>query len=40
MARSVKLARLIARPCRALFAARPMPHLQMPVGEMLEEQAS
>jgi radical SAM superfamily enzyme YgiQ (UPF0313 family) len=29
-ARSVRLARLIARPCRRLFAAAPMPELQLP----------
>ena len=29
-ARSVKVARWIARPCRHLFAAPPMPHLQVP----------
>jgi radical SAM superfamily enzyme YgiQ (UPF0313 family) len=29
-ARSVKVARLIARPCRRLFAAAPMPNLEVP----------
>ncbi len=29
-ARSVKLARLMARPCRRLFAAAPMPELELP----------
>ncbi|MGE5245703.1 MAG: B12-binding domain-containing radical SAM protein [Betaproteobacteria bacterium] len=29
-ARSVKLARLIARPCRRLFSAAPMPELELP----------
>jgi hypothetical protein len=30
--RSVRIARLIARPCRRLFAARPMPDLQVPAA--------
>jgi radical SAM superfamily enzyme YgiQ (UPF0313 family) len=29
-ARSVRMARLLARPCRRLFAAAPMPQLEMP----------
>jgi radical SAM superfamily enzyme YgiQ (UPF0313 family) len=32
-ARSVRFARLMARPCQRLFAGRPMPHLEMPVAE-------
>jgi radical SAM superfamily enzyme YgiQ (UPF0313 family) len=31
-ARSVRIARWIARPCRRLFAAAPMPHLDVPTG--------
>jgi radical SAM superfamily enzyme YgiQ (UPF0313 family) len=32
IARSVRIARLIARPCRRLFAGAPMPTLQEPAG--------
>jgi hypothetical protein len=28
--RSARWARVIARPCRRLFAAKPMPHLAIP----------
>ena len=31
-ARSVRIARVIARPCRRLFAAAPMPHLDVPTA--------
>jgi hypothetical protein len=31
--RSVRWARWLAKPCRMLFAARPMPHLQVGVNE-------
>jgi radical SAM superfamily enzyme YgiQ (UPF0313 family) len=31
-ARSVRIARWIARPCRRLFAAAPMPHLEVPTA--------
>jgi radical SAM superfamily enzyme YgiQ (UPF0313 family) len=31
-ARSVRIARMIARPCRRLFAAAPMPHLDVPTA--------
>jgi len=30
--RSVRWARLIAKPCVRLFAARPMPDLEVPAG--------
>jgi radical SAM superfamily enzyme YgiQ (UPF0313 family) len=32
--RSVRWARWLAKPCRMLFAARPMPHLQVGVNEL------
>ena len=31
--RSARWARLIAKPCRRLFAAQPMPDLQVPSGD-------
>jgi hypothetical protein len=31
-ARSVRVARWLARPCRNLFIATPMPHLQVPAA--------
>jgi hypothetical protein len=36
-AKAVRWARLIARPCRALFSARPMPQLQAPQSVPLPE---
>jgi hypothetical protein len=30
VARSARVARWMARPCRRLFAARPMPQLEVP----------
>jgi len=38
-ARSVRIARLLAKPCRRLFAGKPMPHLQVPAAAELGEVA-
>ena len=38
-ARSVRIARLLAKPCQRLFAAKPMPHLQVPAAAELVEVA-
>jgi len=38
-ARSVRIARLLAKPCRRLFAGKPMPDLQVPASAELGEVA-
>jgi hypothetical protein len=39
VARSTRWARWLAKPCRYLFSARPMPHLQVPRSVSLDVMA-